>query len=165
MPTGQRAEDFAAEFEAAQSEFIKLVESLTDAEWRMVGQNYPKRINDEDEGRPVGVIAHHVAVDAPWIMQRIQATVAGRQPPPFDIQKKNAKHARDEAEVTRDEVLRLLGENKAPIAASLREVPDDQLEVATDTAVGPMTVASRIQAVLIGHIKMHQGSIEATIGR
>ena len=162
MPSSQ---DFAAEFEAAQDEFINLVESLTDAEWRMVGQNYPKRINDEDEGRPVGVIAHHVASDAPWIMQRIQATVAGGQPPRFDIQKKNAEHARDQAEATRDEVLRLLRENRAPIAASLREIPDDKLEVAQDSPVGPMTLAFRIQAVLIGHIKMHQGSIEAAIGR
>jgi hypothetical protein len=165
VPTASRSEAFAAEFEAAQDEFTRLVESLTDAEWRMVGRNYPQRTNDEDEGRPVGVIAHHVAVDAPWIIQRIQNRVAGRQVPPRDTKKINAEHARDQADVTRDEVLRLLREHKPAIAASLREIPDDQLDLPRETPVGPMTVAFSIQAVLIGHIKMHQGSIEATIGR
>lgn len=165
MATGQRAEEFATEFEAALDDFIRLVQSLTDAEWRMVGQNYPQRMNEEDEGRPVGVIAHHVALDGPVIVERIQATVAGRQPLPLDIPKRNAQHARDHADVTCDEVLRLLRDSKPTIAAALREVPDDQLDVAQESPVGPMTLAFRIQAILVGHIKMHQGSIETTIGR
>jgi hypothetical protein len=158
-----RSEEFAAEFEAAQDEFISLIESLTDAEWRMVGQNYPQRINEEDEGRTIGVIAHHVADDGPWVVQRIEDAVAGRQSQPPDKQRMNAEHARDQADVTRDEVLRLLRETKPTIAASLRAIPEDRLDLAQESPAGLLTVAFRIQAVLIGHIKMHQGSIEVAI--
>ena len=60
-----RSARYAADFEAAQEELITLLESLTDEQWRMVGRNYPQRLNDEDEDRPIGVIAHHVAVTEP----------------------------------------------------------------------------------------------------
>ena len=43
-----RAARYATQFEAAQDEFIKLVESLSDEQWRMTGTNFPERINDED---------------------------------------------------------------------------------------------------------------------
>jgi hypothetical protein len=124
----ERSEQFAAEFEAAQNDFIKLISSLTDADWRMVGKNYPKRTNDEDEGRTVAVIAHHVAVDGPWLISRIQATLAGRQLQAPDKKQLNAEHATDHASTTREEVLRILRETKPTIAAAVRAIPEDQLD-------------------------------------
>ena len=54
----------AAQFTAAQESFIRLVESLSDEQWWFQGVNTPDlRINDEDETRRVGVIAHHVAMN------------------------------------------------------------------------------------------------------
>lgn len=158
------AEELAREFEAAQDQFIALVESLSDEDWRAIGRNHPQRMNDEDEGRPVGVIAHHVAVDGPWVMARIQDTLAGRQLVAPDKKAVNAKHAQEHAGAGREEVLALLRESKPEIAAAVRSIPDDQLDIPHDTPVGPMTLAFRVQAVLIGHIKAHQGSIEAAIG-
>ena len=163
-PGRTRAEAHAAAFEAAQDEFIALVASLTDEQWHRVGRNYPVRINDEDERRSVGVIAHHVAINTPWIMERIEAMLAGRPlPSPGDIGAVNARHAAEHADASREEVLVLLREQTALIAAAVRAIPDDQLDQARETPVGPMSVAQRIERVLIGHITMHQGSIRAAI--
>ena len=50
MPaTASRSAEYADRFEAAQDEFIRLLEPLTGEQWNRTGQNYPQRINDEDE--------------------------------------------------------------------------------------------------------------------
>ncbi len=168
-----RGSRYAAEFEAALEEFIRLVESLTDEQWARVGRNYPERLNDEDEHRTIGVIAHHVAISAAGIMGRIQALIDGRLLPPASsgrlrqalqaVSSENARLAAEHAFVTKEEVLRLLREQPPRIAATLRAIPDDRFDQSSDTPAGPMSVAQRIERVLIGHLKMHQGSIEAAI--
>ncbi len=158
-----RAAQFAAEFEAAQQEFIRLVGSLSDDQWRLVGKNHPTRINDEDESRTVGVIAHHVAISGPWIIHRIQGMLEGRPLSPVDFRVLNAQHAAEHADVPREEVVRLLQESTPRIAEAVSAIPDDQLDQSRDSPAGPMSVAQRLKRVLIGHIKAHQGSIEAVI--
>ena len=162
---GDRSDDLARRFEAAQQAFIDLLQSLPDEQWRKVGANYPQKLNDEDERRSVGVIAHHVAINGPFIMRRIEAAVSGRALPPVDdFRASNARHAEEQRDVGREEVLRVLGETKSQIAGDIRGIPDEKLEVPYETPVGPMTPVQRIERVLIGHIKMHQGSIEAVTG-
>ena len=162
--TARRSAEFANQFEAAQDEFIRLVQSLDDAQWPRTGKNYPQRINEEDEGRTVGVIAHHVAESGNFIIDRIQRMVRGETlPPPGDFRASNAEHAVEHASVTKEEVLSSLRESKPRIAGAVRAIPDDQLDVSRDTPAGPMSVAFRLERVLIGHIKQHQGSIEAAI--
>jgi hypothetical protein len=162
-PTHVRSDQYAQQFEAAQDEFIRLVESLNDEQWRFVGRNFPQRINEEDEGRPVGVIAHHVATNGDYITERIQTMLAGGPLAPINIREINAEHARSHAGVTKDEVLRLLSSSKGRIASAVRGIPDDQLDIERSTPAGPMSAAQRIERVLIGHMKQHQGSIEAAI--
>ena len=163
-PQHIRAEQYAVAFERAQLAFIGLVASLTDEQWHRTGRNYPQRLNDEDEQRPVGVIAHHVAINTPWILERIERMLEGRPLPPVDIRELNARQAAEHAAVSKDEVLQLLREQQPAIAARVRAIPDDQLDQSRDTPAGPMSVAQRLERVLIGHIAMHQGSIEAAIG-
>ena len=166
MTTSTRAAELAAEFEAAQDEFIALLESLTDDQWRAKGTNYPTQMNNEDEGRSVAVIAHHVASTGPFTMGRIQDTLAGRTLTPVNITQMSADHARENRDCSRNEVLSLLRESKPKIADAIRPIPDDRLDQAMPTPTGAqMTIAFRIQAILTGHIKMHQGSIEQAIGR
>ena len=162
-PPNSRASELARQFEVAQTGFISLVESLSDQQWRLVGSNFPQRVNDEDEGRTLGVIAHHVAVNGPWITDRIEGMLAGRQLAPVDIKAINAEHATEHADVSRDEVLGMLRETLPQIVAAVRAIPDDQLDQSRDTPAGPMSVAQRLERVLVGHLKVHQGSIEATI--
>ena len=160
---GPRAAQYAAQFEAAQQEFIRLVESLTDEQWRTVGKNFPQRFGDEDEGRRVGVIAHHAATSGPFIIDRIQRMLDGRPMPQVDFRVSNAKHAEEHADVSRTEVLAELRKTQPEIAAAVRAIPDSELDQSRDTPAGPMSAAMRLERVLIGHLKGHQGSIESAI--
>ena len=163
MSDGPRAAKFAAEFVAAQQEFIRLVESLTDEQWRRIGKNFPQRSGDEDEGRRVGIIAHHAATSGPFIIDRIQGMLDGRPMPQIDFRVSNLKHAEEHADVTKKEVLDELRKTQPEIAAAVRAIPDSVLDESRDTPAGPMSVAMRLERVLVGHLKGHQGSIEAAI--
>jgi len=159
-----RSARLADQFEAAQESFIRLVESLTVEHWRMKGKNTPDaRINNEDESRPVGVIAHHVAVNQDWIMSRIKAIIDDQPTLPVDFKQINAQHANEHAHATRAEVLALLRDSKPRIAKDLRAIRDAQLDKERQLPTGTMTVQQRIERVLIGHMQSHQASIEATI--
>ena len=144
--------------------FIQVVESLTNEQWRMRGRNTPgMRINDEDEARPLGVIAHHVAVNQKVIMGRIQTVLRDEQTPPVDFKQINARHANEYADTTKADVVSLLRDSSRQIAKDVRAIPDAKLDMARELPSGKMTVEQRIERVLIGHIQGHQGSIEATI--
>jgi hypothetical protein len=159
-----RSVGLAHQFGAAQESFIKLVESLTAEQWRIKGVNTPElRQNDEDESRTVGVIAHHVASTQPWIMERIRAIIEDKPTPPVDFKIINADHAVAHTDVTTEEVLSLLRENLHRITDEVRAIPDQMLDKERQLPTGVMTVQQRIERVLIGHMKAHQGSIEATI--
>src|SRR5712691_10667152 len=139
---------------------MKLVESLTEEKWRIRGVNTPElRQNDEDESRPVGVIAHHVASTQPWIMSRIRAIIEDEPTPPVDFTIINAEHAG----ATKAEVAGMLQQNLHRITAEVRAIPDHMLDKERQLPTGVMTVQQRIERVLIGHMKAHQASIEATI--
>lgn len=163
MSTGPRAAKYADDFVAAQRQFIELIESLGDDQWHAVGKNFPERINDVDERRTVGVIAHHVASSEQFIIDRIYLMLEGRPMPSVDFTEANARHAAQESGVTRAEVVALLRANEERIAPRIRAIADDQLDLERQTPVGPATVAQRLERVLVGHLKMHQGSIEAAL--
>ncbi|MFI5284562.1 MAG: DinB family protein [Candidatus Dormibacterales bacterium] len=163
LSTG-RAAQYASQFESAQDHFIALVASLTPEQWHRVGKNHPQRMNEEDEGRTVGVIAHHVADAETFIMARITSMLEGKPLEPVDFKSTNAAHAIRHANVTRDEVIQKLKENKSRIARAVAAIPEEQLDLMRDTPVGPMSIAQRLERVLIGHLTTHQGSIEAALG-
>ena len=159
-----RSAGLADQFEAAQESFIKLVGSLTDEQWRMRGVNTPElRQNNEDESRRVGVIAHHVASTQPWIMSRIRAIIEDGPTPPVDFKIINAEHAIEHADATKAEVMGMLLDSLRRITNEVRAIPDNMLDKERQLPTGVMTVQQRIERVLIGHMKAHQASIEATI--
>ena len=161
--TTTRASNYADAYVTAHSQFKDLVGSLSDAQWALVGSNFPDRINDEDEARSIGVIAHHVADAEQFIIDRIHAMLEGRPLSRLDIHEVNARHADLYAAVTRDEVMAVLRVNEQQIAARIRAIPDEALDAVHETPAGPATIAQRLDRVLIGHMKMHQGSIERAL--
>ena len=163
MEAKTRAAKFADDFVAAQDELVRLVESIRPDQWRLVGKNFPDRSNNEDEGRSVGVIAHHVADSEQFIIDRIYQMLEGKTLTRVDFHDVNARHAANHADVTHEEVLALLRANRASIEPRVRAIPDDALDAVHDTPAGPATIAQRLDRVLIGHLKVHQGSIEAAL--
>ena len=57
----------------------------------------------------------------------------------------------------------LLRESLRRITDEVRAIPDHSLDKERQLPTGVMTVQQRIERVLIGHMKAHQASIEATI--
>ena len=161
--TNIRSAELSEQYEVAHDEFVRLVESLSDDQWHQAGKNFPRRIDNEDENRPVGVIAHHVATNGDWIMQRIQTMLAGGPLAPVNQREINAEQARAHANASKDEVLRLMRASRRRIADAVRSIPDSQLDIERETPAGPMSAAQRVERVLIGHMKQHQGSIAAAI--
>ncbi|HET9781785.1 MAG TPA: DinB family protein [Candidatus Dormibacteraeota bacterium] len=155
-----RVSTYADAYVTTHGQFTDLIGSLSDEQWRLVGKNFPQQLNNEDESRPIGVIAHHVADAEQFIIDRIYAMLEGKSLPPIDIHEINARQAVVHAAVTRDEVLAHLRVNERQIAARVRAIPEDALDKVHETPAGPATIAQRLERVLIGHIKMHQGSIE-----
>ena len=163
MGSQTRAERYAEAYLAAHQDFVKLIGSLSDQQWRLVGKNFPERTNDEDENRPIGVIAYHVADGEQFITNRIYMMLEGKPLKPVNFRATNSQQAIDRADVTRDEVLAMLRSNEETIVPRVRAIPDAALDVEHETPAGPATIAQRIERVLIGHMQAHQGSIEAAI--
>src|SRR5262245_56918803 len=94
---------------------------LTDTEWRTKVPH---------DGRPIGVIVHHVASVYPLEIQLAQ-TVANGKPviavTMDDVHAMNAKHAAEIAAVTKIAALDLLRANSAAAAAAIRALSDEQL--------------------------------------
>jgi len=143
-----QAEALADRLEQGARALIAFATGLTDAEWE---------IRTPHDGRTVGVIVHHVASVYPLEIQLAQ-TVAGGKPVTgvtmADVDAMNARHAADNAKVTRQAALELLRTNSAAAAAAIRALSDDQLAQAAPVSLysdAPLTC----QFVLEDHAVRH----------
>lgn len=157
---GARAEQMAKKFEASCSEANRVVEGLSDADWKKV---------TTAEKWPVGVVAHHIAQGHANISGLIEVVAKGQPAPQLTmdmIHANNAKHAKEQAHVTKAETLALLRANGDKAAAVVRGLSDAELDRSGSVLVGvpAMTAAQAIEGILINHVHEHVGSIKATTG-
>src|SRR5438876_1236405 len=120
MPT--RVETLAAQFEAATNEAIQEVQNCSDAKWRLATPN---------DGRTVGVLAHHIATGDVPIFGLVDAIANGQAMPPITpemIDQGNALHAQQFANVTKAETVQLLKQNSSTALSALRSLSDEQLD-------------------------------------
>lgn len=157
---GARAEQLAKKFDASCREMNTVVEGMSDADWKKV---------TSAEKWPIGVVAHHVA-EAHGGIGGLVHLVAKAQPLPgltMDIiHANNAKHAKEQANVTKAETLALLKANGEKTSAIVRALSDDELDRSASVLGGmpAVTAAQAIEGILINHVHEHLGSISATIG-
>ena len=157
---GARAEQLAKKFDESCGEFNKVVESLSDADWKKV---------TSAEKWPVGVVAHHVAEGHANISGLIHL-VAKAQPMPgltMDmINANNAKHAKEQADVTKAAASAVLKANGEKASGLVRGLSDAELDRSASLMAGmpSMTASQAIEGILINHVHEHLGSIRATIG-
>lgn len=157
------ADALVARFDRAVDDFRALVERLDENQWTRGGVNAPgPRIFPEDEDRPVGVIAWHVAAWLPRHTDLMRARLSGEQPM-VDANAINAEEASEHAGVGRPEVLERLAAEAPRVHAFIAGIADEELERSWETRVGRMDLRTAIERVLIGHVDMHRASIEATI--
>lgn len=158
---GVKAEALAKQFETKAAEATRLLEAITDADW--------KKVTDAEKWT-VGVTAHHVASAHETIAGLITTVASGQSVRNFTLDMlhaANAKHAQDYANCTRAETLELHTKGAATAAAVVRGLGDDQLgksgTVVTDAPA--MTAEQIITDILLNHIDDHFGSIRRTVGR
>jgi hypothetical protein len=160
QPVSRRAEALAARLEAGAWALARLAATLTPAEWQ-------RRI--PGDGRPIGVVVHHVATMYPLEIQLAQ-TLASGQPIAGvtwpDVHELNARHAREHESVTPDEAIDLLRRNSATAAAAVRALGDDQLDQAASVSLNadaPLTCQFFLEDHALRHSYHHLASIRAAL--
>src|SRR5205085_1811002 len=74
-----------------------------------------------------------------------------------------ARHAAENAEPDHAETVRLLEEGAAHVAASIRELADDQLGIEVATMLGTSTLAEYVERAVTFHPRWHLSSIRAAL--
>jgi hypothetical protein len=154
-----KGEKLARQFEQANAEFVSFVRELSPEQWKA---------ECPGEGWTVGVVAHHIADDHGILADLVKTIANGGVVPVLTadfINGLNADHAQRAAGCTREETVELAQSRGAQAADMLLSLSDQQF---TETAVMPLAggeVSAEVisEMLLIGHIGMHIGSIQAAI--
>jgi hypothetical protein len=162
---GRRAEALAARIEEGATGLAAFAEGISDKEWRTpVGGSGKDR-------RPVGVIVHHVAVVYPIEIDLAKAIASGKAVTDVTwevVAGMNAKHAVDQAAVTKKDAVELLRKNSKQAAAAVRAFTDEQLDSAAPFSLSfgaPVTAQFVLEDHAVRHSWHHLARIHAALGR
>ena len=162
-PKSRRAESLAARIEEGAAGLASFVEGLSDAEWRT-----PVSATDR---RPVGVIVYHVAAVYPIEVDLAKAIGSGQAVTDVTwevVAGLNAKHAQEQANITKDAALQLLRQNSREAAAAVRLLTDEELDNAAPFSLSygaPVTAQFVIEDHALRHSWHHLARIRKALGR
>jgi hypothetical protein len=159
---GARQDEIAKTIDAAHQELMELIANAEPAQWRMAGVNHPEIQFGEDEHRPVGVIAHHVATAYASTIERCQAWTRGEVPPAPETAETNAHHESANPDPKQAETVRLLGDNANRLIHFVRGLSDEDLDAKGLFVRGETSVGQMLGETTPYHIRWHAGSIRAT---
>ena len=160
-----RAEALADRIEEGAAGLAAFAAGLSEAEWRA-----PMPGNETDR-RPVGAIVHHVASVYPIEIDLARTIAAGKAVTDVTwkvVAEMNAKHALDQAGVTKAAALELLRRNSREAAAAVRAFTDDDLDRAAPFSLSygaPVTAQFVIEDHALRHSWHHLARIRAALGR
>ena len=163
LKTTRRAESLADRIEEGAAGLAAFAEGLSEAEWRT-------RVSRTDS-RSVGVIVHHVASVYPIEIELARAIASGNAVTDVTweaVAEINARHAKDQAGVTKGAALVLLRRNSRQAAAAVREFTDDQLDQAAPFSLSfgaPVTAQFVIEDHALRHSWHHLARIRKALGR
>jgi hypothetical protein len=157
-----RSDALATRLEDGARALATLAASLTPDQWQT---RLPQ------DGRKVGVVVHHVANMYPLEIQLAQA-LAGGQPITgvtwAAVHDLNAKHAAEQASVTKEAALELLRTSSAAAAAAIRALSDDQLDQAAPVSLNadaPLTCQFFLEDHAVRHSYHHLAAIRAALAQ
>jgi hypothetical protein len=159
----RRAESLAARIEEGAAGLAAFAEGISDAEWRT-----PVSARDR---RSVGVIVHHVASMYPIEIDVARAVASGKSVSEVTwevVAQVNAKHAQDNAQVSKSAALELLRQNSRQAAAAVRVLTDQELDQAAPFSLSfgaPMTAQFVIEDHAMRHSWHHLAAIRKALGR
>ena len=156
----RRAEALARRVELGAGELIAYVETLSDEEWRVVG---------ESDGRAVGVVVHHVAsayLAETDLLKKMASGEGITGVTPAKVNRGNAQHAEQHASASKAEAVALLRTNSAVAANAIRALSDEDLDRASPVSLhsyAPLTTQYYIEEHTIRHSFHHLASIRAVV--
>jgi hypothetical protein len=159
----RRAELLADRLEEGVAGLAAFAEGLSEAEWRTP-------VSERDR-RSVGVIVHHIASLYPVEMDLARAIASGKAVTDVTweaVAEMNAKHASDQAAVTKAAALELLRRNSRQAAAAVRAFTDDELDRAAPFSLAfgaPVTAQFVIEDHPLRHSWHHLARIRKALGR
>jgi hypothetical protein len=159
----RRAELLAARIEEGAAGLLAFAEGLSEAEWCTP-------ISPTDR-RPVGVVVHHVASMYPIEIDVARAIAGGKAVSDVTwevVAQLNAKHAQDNAQVSKSTALELLRQNSREAAAAVRAFTDEELDKAAPFSLSfgaPMTAQFVIEDHAMRHSWHHLAAIRKALRR
>ena len=156
-----RAEALAARVEKGAGELASFAEGLSEKEWRT-----PVR-----DGRPVGVCVHHVASVYPIEIQLAQGIASGKAITDVSwdvVADMNAKHAAENANVSKADAVALLRKNSKEAATAVRSFTDQQLDTAAPFSLSfgaPVTAQFVLEDHAVRHSWHHLARIKSALGK
>lgn len=163
MPAGsRRAAALADRLELGARALADFARGLDAAQWQ---RRTPK------DGRKVGVIVHHVASMYPIEMELAGKLVAGQPISGVtwgDVDAINAEHAAKFDGATKTETVDLLLRNSAAAAAAIRDLSDEQLDLAAPISLdgdAPLTCQYFLEYHPVRHAFHHLAKLRAAVSR
>ena len=158
--SSRRANDLAIRLEQGAAALATFASGLTDIDW---GTRMPH------DGRPIGLIVHHVASQYVIEMHLAQLAAAGRAIEGVTaaaVDEINAKHAAEFAGATKAEALALLRKNSAAAASAIRALTDEQLDRAVPMSLygdAPLTCQFFLEDHPVRHSYHHLALIRRAV--
>jgi hypothetical protein len=159
----RRAALLAARIEEGAAFLAAFAEGLSDTEWRAP-------VSDTDH-RSIGVIVYHVAAVYPIEIDLARAIASGNNVTDVTwevVGQLNAKHAAQQANVTKADALDLLRRNSREAAAAVRAFTDEQLDTAAAFSLSygaPVTAQFVIEDHAVRHSWHHLARIRMGVRR
>jgi len=156
----KRSNALADRLEQGARALAETAMALTDEEWttRLPG-----------DGRPIGVVVHHVATMYPLEIQLAQQLAQGNPIAGVTwaaVHEINATHAREHANVTKTEALDLLERESAAAAAAIRALSDAELDRAAPISLNadaPLTCQFMLEDHAVRHSWHHLAAIRRAL--
>jgi hypothetical protein len=158
-----RAESLAVRIEEGAATLAAFAKELSEEEWRTP-------ISGSDR-RTVGVIIHHVANMYPIEIEAARTVASGTPIKEITwevVAGLNAKHASEQAGVTKEAALELLRRNSREAADAVRAFTDEELDTAEPFSLSfgaPMTAQFVIEDHALRHSWHHLAHIRTALGR
>jgi hypothetical protein len=158
-----RAESLADRIEEGAALLADFAEGLSDKEWRTPVSN--------SDRRPVGVIVHHVGSMYPVEIEVARTIASGHAVTDVTwevVAELNAKHANEQAGITKAAALELLRRNSLEAATAVRALTDDELDRAAPFSLSfgaPVTAQFVIEDHALRHSWHHLARIRKALGR
>ena len=162
---GRRAASLADRIEEGAAGMAAFAEGLSEAEWHAPVPESGK------DGRTVGVIVHHVASVYPIEIDLARTIATGKAVTEVTwevVAQLNAKHAQDQAGVTKAAALELLRRNSREAAAAVRAFTDGELDRAAPFSLSfgaPVTAQFVVEDHALRHSWHHLARIRKALGR